>query len=181
MVPDVRVQKEARPGKKDCHSDLLLNSRALALSCLLNKPSTHKHAEWSGKSSLTLVKEVTSRVEMASCHFPCQGDICHNLLSCFTWRGGEGEGRRGTERAFTPSGLTLLHVTASLSLLRLIQKGIYFSFGLWSLSFGRDERSILRCFYFFSKILPPFLVSYNECLVYYINHSICLGKAVLHL
>lgn len=177
MVPDVRVQKEARPGKKDCHSDLLLNSGALALSCLLNKPSTHKHAEWSGKSSLTLVKEVTSRVEMASCHFPCQGDICHDLLSCFTWCGGV----RGTERTFTSAGLTLLHVTASLSLLHFIQKGIYFSFGLWSLSFRRDERYILRCFYFFSKILPPFLVSYNEHLVYYIYHSICLGKAVLHL
>lgn len=100
MVPDVRVQKEARPGKKDCHSDLLLNSRALALSCLLNKPSTHKHAEWSGKSSLTLVKEVTSRVEMASCHFPCQGDICHNLLSCFTWRG---RGEAGHRKSLHPN------------------------------------------------------------------------------
>lgn len=167
-----QYKRKPDPAKKDCHSDLLLNSRALALFCFLNKPSTHKHAEWSGKSSLTRVKEVTSRAEMAACHFPCHGDICHRLLSCFFLGGDEPSPQQGWPSPPIP---------ALLSLLLFFQNGCYFSFGLWSLSSRRDESYILRSFYFFSKILTPFLFSYNKHLVYHIYHSICLGKMVLHL
>lgn len=125
-----QYKRKSDPAKKDCHFDLLLNSGALALFCLLNKPSTHKHAEWSGKSSLTLVTEVTSRAEMAACHFPCQGDICHCFLSCFL-RGREGDDPSPQQGWPSPP------IPAPLSLLLFFQKGFHFSFGHWSLSFRR--------------------------------------------
>lgn len=159
-------KRKPLPCKKDCRSDLLLNSRALALFCLLNKPSTHKHTVWSGKSSLTLVKEVTSRAEMAACHFPCQGDICHSLLSCFFL----GKMNLHLSRADSlPPSLYLCSIS-------FFQKHLWFSFCFWSPSFRRDENSTLRSFYFFSKILVLFLFSYNKNLVYCIYHSICLSK-----
>lgn len=46
--------------QKDCCSDLLLNSRALALFCLLWKPNIHKHTGQSGISSLPPAEAATA-------------------------------------------------------------------------------------------------------------------------
>lgn len=145
----------------------------LPLFCLLNKPSTHKHAEWSGKSSLTLVKEAPSRAEVAACHFPCQGDICHGLLSCFL--------RRERDEPSPQQGYPSLLVLAPLLLLLLFQKAFHHPWLLAVYHIRRGENSILWGFYFFSKILTPFHSSYSEHLVYYIYHLLCLHEMASHL
>lgn len=163
-----QYKRKPSPAKKIAILTFYWILQLLPFFCLLNKPSTHKHAEWSGKSSLTLVKEVTSRAEMAACHFPCQGDICHSLLSCF-FGGGK----------WTSAGLILFPCPCTFVLFCCFfffsQKILHFSFcsgvhllgEIKTLSY-RVFTSSARSWYYFS--------SYNKNFVYYIYHSISLGK-----
>lgn len=62
LVMGARCQsiKRSWNRQKDCHSDLLLNSKALALFCLLWKSNIHKHVERNGANSFPFVEAVTA-------------------------------------------------------------------------------------------------------------------------
>lgn len=145
-----QYKRKPSPAKKIAILTFYWILQLLPFFCLLNKPSTHKHAEWSGKSSLTLVKEVTSRAEMAACHFPCQGDICHSLLSCFFWGGNEPSPQQGWSSSPAPVPLFCFWF--------FFPENFAFFLLFWSPSFRRDKSSVLQGFYVFSKILILFLL-----------------------
>lgn len=163
-----QYKRKPSPAKKIAILTFYWILQLLPFFCLLNKPSTHKHAEWSGKSSLTLVKEVTSRAEMAACHFPCQDDICHSLLSCFF--GGENEPLPQQGWSSSPAPVPLFCFGFFF-----FQKILHFSFcsgvhllgEIKALSY-RVFTSSARSWHYFS--------SYNKNFVYYTYHSISLGK-----
>lgn len=81
-------------GQKDCRSDLLLNSRALALFCLLWKANIHKQTERSGTSSLPPVEAATAKetwllgAALEGHHLPQ-----FSKWSSFFWGGGRWGGR----------------------------------------------------------------------------------------
>lgn len=83
--------------QKDCHSDLLLNSKALALFCLLWKSNIHKHVEWSGANSFPSVEAVTGKRD-GCLALPWNEDICYCSLSCVLMGEGREKEKRGKKR-----------------------------------------------------------------------------------
>lgn len=85
------------------------------------------------------------------------------------------------EWIFTPAGLLFPPPLHLLLLLLLRQKKVFiFPFSFWSLYF-RDGKSYIAYRAFTSaRSWHHVFVSYNECLVYCICNSICLGKTGLH-
>ena len=86
---------------KDSHSDLLLNSRALTLFCLLRKSNIHKHTEPSWARRPPSWGSSHSRREMAAWQYPGRATPA-SVLQAVLWGEGWGKQREKGEKKMNP-------------------------------------------------------------------------------
>lgn len=170
--------------QKDCCSDLLLNSRALALFCLLWKPNIHKHTGQSGISSLPPAEAATAEEAWLRV-VPWRGDICHSSLSRPSFWG---VGRRGRKKEKGGKKRTCnLHIHRDFPYVVIATSSRLHSlswvFGISFLVKMGNRSEVLFSFAFYFSITRVlffffFFCSYNAYVIYCICHFICLGKMV---
>lgn len=167
---------------KDGSSDLLLNSRALTLFCLLRKSNIHKHTEPRWARQPPSWGSSHSGREMAAWQYLGRATPA-SVLRAVLWGEGWGEQREKGEKKWT----YVIRVHRSISCIVTAPSSKLHSprWGPWHLllvkTMHRVWGFVSLCLLFFSNSRIKCLCWYTVYLIYCICHSICLGKIHLNL